>query len=204
MRNLSGDFLTETTAENSRPIQLFEGVFDSTTIRLWNGFGDLSWDSRTWLGNGWFQGKDGAEEREDDLEGVLDILLSGVPSTILSAVLGDQKQGALGTLYFGYLNSSGAVIANPYPQFIGKYSHADINESAEISTVTLHYQSEIVDMGRPKEFRWTNGIQQFFFSGDTGFTYVTAAANWHGTWGGQKQNITKNNRRRSDKRKGKR
>lgn len=200
-RNLTAAFITEATANSNRPIVLYEGVFASSTVRLWNGYGDLSWNSQTWLGNGWFQGMEGGDETDEVEATDMGIVLSAVPSEVMSLVLGNQKQGALGKLYIGFLNSVGAVIADPYLWWQGKYSHSEISEGGDQSIVTIHYESLLVDLNRAKELRWTHEFQQKLFPGDRGFEYVQAAANWHGNWGIQKKQ-GKDNKKKTNKPKG--
>src|SRR5207249_778166 len=104
------------------------------SLYLWTGFGNLSWNSQTWLGNGLFYGIDGGSETQNLDTSDLTVILSGVSSTILAEILGDQKQNAAGSVYIGFLDASGAVIADPYLDWSGKFSHAEIVESGDKST----------------------------------------------------------------------
>lgn len=201
-RNLTAGFITEATAGSNRPLVLFEGVFATSTIRLWNGYGNLSWNGQTWLGNGWFQGMEGGDETTEVEAVDMTIVLSGVPAALISLALGDQKQGAAGSIYIGFLNSSGAVIADPYLWWKGTYSHAEIEYDPDTPMVRLVYDSPLTDMDRPREQRWTHDAQQKLFAGDLGFQYVQAAANWHGQWGGEKKKLKEGERRKTKKPKG--
>lgn len=203
-RNLTAGFIAEASAASNRPIVLFSGEFASSTLRLWNGYGDLSWDGNTWLGNGWFSGIEGGDETTE-LEAVdMTVMLSGISSAIVSLLLSDQKQGGLGKLYIGFLNSSGGVIADPYLWWQGGYSHAEISEASDQTMARLVYESVLVDMDRPREGRWTHDSQQDTFpgAGDRGFEYVMAAANWSGQWGGKKEKQEKVNKNKPPPKKG--
>lgn len=192
-RGLTSDFLTHAQAASNRPIVIFEAEFASATLRLWNGYGDLSWNSETWLGNGWFRGIEGGDETTQVEAVDMAVILSGVPSALLALVLGDQKQGAAGSLYIGFIASYNptTVVADPYLWWKGFYSHAEVEEDPEESTVRLFYDSPLVDLDRPREGRWTHDWQQKLFPGDKGFEYVVAAANWDGTWGAEKNKVVK-------------
>ncbi len=196
-RNLTSDFITEATAAHNRPIILFEGVFKTSTLRIWNGYGDLSWNTYTWLGNGWLQGIEQGEESIEVEAISMTINLSGIPSSVVSLVLGDQKQGGAGKLYIGYVDEDGVVIPDPYLWWQGGYSHCELTESADITTARLIYESKLVDMERPREGRWTHDAQQALFAGDKGFEYVVAASNWSGQWGGKKEKPKKDNKRQN-------
>lgn len=184
-RNLTSGWQTEAAAATRRPVVLFEADFVSGVLRLWNGLGDLTWNGQTWSGNGWFQAPDGMEETIEIEATDMSVILSGVPASVLSLVLGQQKQGGAGRFYLGFLDAAGAVVADPYLAWSGFYSHAEVSESPTESTATLYYDSPLVDLDRPKEGRWTQDCQNRLFpgSGDRGFEYVVAAANWSGTWG---------------------
>lgn len=197
-RNLTANFITEATATSNSPIAFFEGVFASSTVRLWTGYGDLSWNGQTWLGNGWFQGIEGAEESDRVEAFDMTIILMGVPSSVVSLALGDQKQGAAGKIWIGFLNGS-SVVSDPYLWWQGKYSHGEIEEQPDTSTIRLFYESHLVDLQRPKEYRWNKQTQEIFFSGDTGFDFMKAAANYNGAWGAQKVKPTKDNKKRNRK-----
>jgi hypothetical protein len=185
-RDLSSDFLTHMVASKNIPIALVEMEFASTTVRIWSGYGDLSWSGYTWLGNGWFQRIEGAEET-DQVEAIdLAVVISGVPSTIRSLVLGDQKQNASGKVYIGFLDSAGAVTAT-YLWWKGKYSHTELEVAGDGLQASLIYEAHLVAHQRPKELRMNKATQEIYFAGDLGFDYEKAAANFDGHWGGQKK-----------------
>lgn len=201
-RNLTTGFLAEAAAAYNRPVVLFRGDFDGGNLNLWTGLGDLSWAGQTWLGNGWFVGLDGGEETTAVEAVDMTVLLSGVPQSLLSLVMGGQVQGALGAVWIAFLDSGGALVPDPYLWWKGWYSHAEIDYDAASPEVRLVYDSPLADMERPRELRWTNDAQQLIFPGDRGFEYVQAAANWHGVWSGEKKKLSKNERRRTEKRRG--
>jgi hypothetical protein len=195
-RGLTANFIAAATSSVCHPAVLFEGEFASSTLRFWNGVGDLTWNSQTWVGGGFFTGIEGGEETVEVEAVTMTVTLSGVPSAVVSLVLGDQKQGAPGTLYIAMLSAAGAVIADPYVWWRGKYSHAEIDESADESTARLYYDSPLVDLDRSREGRWTHDAQQKLFPGDKGFEYVVAASDWNGDWGGTKNKPSENNKKK--------
>lgn len=182
-RDLTANFISELTADSNRPFLLFEGVFASSTLRLWTGWGNLSWDSKTWLGNGWFQSIGGIRESTEISAIGSDIVLAGVPSTLISIMLQDAQQNKEGKTYLGFLDANGAVISDPYLLYQGKLDVPTIEEDADTSSIILSYEGDLIDLDRPKEYRYTHESQQIFFPGDTGFRYVTSLQDWSGFWG---------------------
>lgn len=194
-RNLTVDMVTELGQQVIRPILLFKGEFLTNTIRLWTGIGDLTWDSSTWLGNGWLQFPQGGEESIELNPSGLTINLMGVPQAILSIVLNQGNSNSNGTLYLGLLDSSGAVIADPYKIFVGKLDTTTIAENSDSTEVMIAYESKFIDFERSKEFRYTQESQKIFYPSDKGFEYVPALQDWTGYWGGEKQKPKKKDKK---------
>lgn len=195
-RGLTGNFVTEATATSNRPAIFFEGAFISSTLRLWSGLGDISWSGQTWLGNGWLGLPSGADETEEVQANGWEITLSGVPLAVISLALQEIKQGATGKLYLGFLNSSGAVISDPYLVAQGLADTATINESAETASVSLTYESKLIDLERAREFRYTHDSQRSLYPTDDGFQYVSSLQDWSGFWGAQQRKPNKKTKRR--------
>ncbi len=201
-RGLTSDFITHATAAHNRPVVLFRGDFLTTNLNLWNGRGDLSWAAQTWLGNGWFLGMEGGEETTEVEAVDMTIVLSAVPQELRSLVLGDERQGGLGALWIAFVDASGALVSDPYLWWKGSYSHAEIDYEPEGPVLRLIYDSPLMDFERPRERRWTDDAQRKLFAGDRGFEYVKVSANWNGDWNGDKKKLDKDNRKRSEKRRG--
>lgn len=182
-RNLTPEFIAEAGAPSNSPVVLFRADFESSTLRLWNGLGELSWDSGTWLGNGWLQGVEGATETPEVEATTMTVQLSGIPLALISLLLNSQKQGAEGRLYIGFLGPSGAVVESPYLWWMGRFSHAELGDSGSEASAALVYTSPLVDMDRPNEFRWNNVTQKRFYPDDKGFRFIRSAAKWNGNWG---------------------
>lgn len=188
-RAVTVDWLAEATAERSRPILLYEGMFgNGVVLRLWNGIGDLSWDSKTWLGNGWFHGVTPAVEDEEINASNMEVLLAGVPSSTISAILGSFRQGASGKLWIGFIDSAGLVV-DPYLQFVGKLDTAEVRETVEQPMLTVTYESELVEMERPKEFRFNHETQRYFYPEDRGFEYVQRLQETPIFWGRTREQV---------------
>jgi len=202
-RALSAGLISELTASLCRPIMLFEGVFESLTLRLSTGNGDISWNGETWLGNGWLREWSGPQESDDFAKNNLEIILTGVPELMLALIMAGIKQGAAGKFYFGMLNAAGAVITSPYLLFEGKLDVPVLDEGQEDSQITLTYENEYTSVNRSKESRWEPETQKMFYPSDLGFQYVTATQEWNGTWGPKKQEPrTKNKSTKPKKKRG--
>jgi hypothetical protein len=189
------------TADSCQPILFFHGVFaGGQNVRLWTGLGDITFDSQNWLGNGWFTGLSGGDESDDISAQNITIELSGIPESILAIVL-NAAQGAPGDFYVGALDDDGALIPDPYLIFSGKMDTATIKESADGAYIDITYETKLVDLDRPKDFRYNQESQKIFWPNDKGFEYVVAANKINLFWGNKKK---RNERRRKRDRQKKR
>lgn len=151
-RGLSAGMLSQVAASNVNPILLFYGEFASGTVRMWSGLGDLSFDSQTWLGAGSLVQVSNVEETSEIKASGVVVTFNGIPADLLSLVLSDVKQGALGKIYLGFL-SSGTVVATPWLIFEGRIDTPIINEEAETCSIAITYESRLIDLSRPRTAR---------------------------------------------------
>lgn len=188
-RNLTNDVIAAFTASSVRPFFLFEGIFASSTLRLFSGLGDFSFDGETWLGNGWFKGiGDIAEDNSISAHGV-DILLSGVPLSLVSLILSEARHSSRGSIYIGAFDSSWDTIDDPYLLFEGALSAPRIDDSADIAEVVLSYEDDLIMLNRSRELRNNEQSQRSIFPSDKGFQYVESIQKWQGFWGDKEKPV---------------
>lgn len=202
-RTLHASWLSQSVAALSQPIQLAEIEFRSQMLRLCTGIGDVTWNGQTWIGNGWFEPTDGMLETEEFSEESVDIRLVGVPAATASLVLQESKHGGTLKVWLGFLNSSGAVIADPAPIIpLAHFDYAEIDEMAEGADVRLIYRNFFLDLEKTREYRWNGESQKLFFPGDRGFEYVEGLSKRKLWWGPKKEESEKRKRKRPKNRKG--
>jgi len=184
MRNISGSVETAIESEVLRPVYLVALEFGGSTVLNLNDRGrDITWDSRTWLGNGWLRPIRSVQETPEIKATGCEITLAGEISQLLAAALNEVRLSNKGTVYLGFLNSSDALISDPYLLFRGNLDVPTITTSGREVELVLTFESELRGLFRQKEFRYTDQSQQAFFPGDKGFQYVAAIENWSGFWG---------------------
>lgn len=187
-RGLSAGMLSQIAASNVNPILLFYGEFASGTVRMWSGLGNLSFDSQTWLGAGNLVQVSNIEETSEIKASGVVVTFNGIPADLLSLVLSDVKQGALGKIYLGFL-SSGAVVATPWLIFEGRIDTPIINEEAESCSIAITYESRLIDLSRPRTARYTDQDQKREFPGDLGMEFVLALQDKEIPWGRASNNV---------------
>lgn len=173
-RTLTPAMATEAGQPAVSPIFLVEMDFASGFVRAWSGYGELTWDSKTWLGAGHLMAIDALSEDIDFVANGANLKLSGIPSEYISIALGQHYQGRPATIYLGMLDSSGAVVADPVPIYAAQMDTMEIDEDGETAAVIVRVESQAVSLKRPKEWRYTHEDQQIDYPGDLGFEYVAA------------------------------
>lgn len=181
-RELSAGMEAEVVKPSVSPIFLVEMDFASGFVRAWSGYGDLSWNSYTWLGAGDLMEVDPVEETTSFVANGASFKLNGIPSALIAIALDQQYQGRPATLYLGMLDSTGAVIVDPVEVFGGLMDTMEVDDSGETASIVVRVESQAVALKRPKESRYTHEDQQIDYPGDLGFEYVAALQDKEIVW----------------------
>lgn len=182
MRDLSSGMQSAISATEVSPILLFEGVFTSGNVYAWSGYGTISWNGQSWTGTGTLLSVSEVSENSDTAATGASVTLNGIPQDLISLALAECQQGALGKIYFGVL-SNGSVLADPIILFEGKLDVPTIDEDAEFASITITYESRLINLERPRVTRYTKEDQIRLFHGDKGFDYVPSIQDQRITWG---------------------
>ena len=181
-RDLTSSVQTAIEATQVQPFLLFEGLFSSGYVRMWSGYGDIVWDARTWTGVGNLMGISAVQETSEIQANGITVTMNGIPSELISLALQESEQGRSGKVYLGFLDESG-VIADPTMIFEGKLDIPAIQEEGDTSTISITYESRLINLQRSRESRFTNEEQQREYDGDLGCEFVPAMKEVTLTWG---------------------
>lgn len=161
----------------------FEGVFPDGIVRIWTGSQSISWGGHTWTGAGALLATSAVEETNDVVATGITVSLSGVPLDLISLAISSVRQGAPGRLWLGFFDPDWALLADPELVFAGLLDVPTISEDGETATISVTYESQLIDLQRPREWRYTHESQQQFFAGDRGFEYITSIQDLDLKWG---------------------
>lgn len=186
-RQVTSGFLAELTAGLNRPFMLLEAVFGATVLRYNTLSSDITWDSKTWLGDGTFKALPTVSESSTVVAAGITVELAGEPAVLISTLLNNASHNSTGKVWLGFLNSSRQVIADPKQIFSGKLNTAPFVDGVDVASIKLNYESELINVLNNNEFRYNLKTQQITYPSDTGFKYMEALANWSGYWGKKKK-----------------
>lgn len=182
-RDITVAFADASVEQVVRPFFAVDLDFSSGAVRAWNGSGSITFDGKTFTGVNNLGQIDPVQESVDLRANNVRVGLGGIPSAMIALALADHYQGRPGIIYFGLLNSSGAVIADPDQVFSGRIDTMEINEGPDGATIWISIESLMIDLGRSPERRYTDGDQQAEFPGDKFFEFVTSIQDKEIVWG---------------------
>lgn len=182
-RAATADYLAALEKCELYPAIFFEGEFASGWVRVWTGPRDVEWNERLWTGAGALIGLGSLEDTSEVVASGTTVSLSGVPLDIIGLAIDEARQGKPGRIWLALLTPELEVIADPVQAFSGRLDVPEISEDGSTCTVTISYESRLIDLGTPRNWRYTHESQQVLHPGDRGFEHVTAIQDREITWG---------------------
>lgn len=181
-RGLSSALKSALADKEVHPFTMVHMDFDSGSLRLWTGRGDLTWGGKTWTGSAGLLGFSTISETTEVQSKSLNISLSGMPAEILLLALDEDYQGRDCTVYFGAF-SGGAIVVDPIITFRGKMDVMPISDSGDTSAITLTVENRLVVLHRSRGRKWTASDQKIDYPNDKGFNFVQSIQGKKIQWG---------------------
>lgn len=182
-RDLSTSMQNVSTSVQIRPLILVEAEFDSDTVRLWSGRGDLQWNSHTWAGAGNLLNISPIHETSELRADGAAIQLSGIPQSLLSLALQEDYQGRTLRIYLGAFTDAGEVISSPVVMFSGRMDVMTIDETGGTSVINISVENRLIDFERTRTRRYTSEDQKIDYPNDKGLEFVTSIQEVEIAWG---------------------
>ncbi|MFC0280313.1 hypothetical protein ACFOHK_08170 [Falsigemmobacter intermedius] len=164
-------------------IGFFEGEFASGRIRLWSGYGDYHWRGEAWTGAGHLIAISEIEETNGVVASGVTVSLSGISQDMIATAINEARQGMPGRIWIGFCSADWQLLADPELVFSGLLDVPQISEDGTTATVSISYESQLIDLQRPREWRYTHESQQQIHPGDRAFEFVTSIQEIDLKWG---------------------
>lgn len=184
-RDMTAGVLTEIAADVHQPIYLVKAEFDAGDFLATDADRDVTWGGDTYLRAAGFLAFDGLEETGQLLVNEISVTLSGVDTAAAMAkVLNDDFLDRRIRIWLAFMDADNAVISDPVLIFDGRMDAPTIQEDPDAgsSTVSVKGTPAWSDHGRRAGRHTNDEEQQFHFSGDLGFEYVSEVPKTI-TWG---------------------
>lgn len=205
MRNLPPELASEFQSKTMQPVYLAELEFDSQTLYLWTGYGNLLYNGNIYTGMGNLIGLSDISETQDvEAKGVT-AYLTGIPSVNISAALSENCRGRPFRLYIGMIGDIGYILAEddpgyiktelggniilesnfivpPYRWFSGLMDFMEISMTGESHTIQLHVENVLITARRARIGRYTDADQRSRYPNDKGLEFINALQDKEIVW----------------------
>lgn len=165
------------------PFLLAELDFSGGFVRIWTGGGDLLWDGKTWKGIGTMGQIGGIDETLEVRASGAVLRLNGFDSALLAIALGEQYQGRPARVWLGTFDTSYQVVVDPTLFFAGRMDVMEDTDDGQTASIALTVENHLVDLGRPRAWRYTDQDQQRLYPADLGFEFVAGLEDKKIVWG---------------------
>lgn len=182
-RSLTAAMQSVMAAEVVRPILLVEMDFDTSPLYMWNGVGNLSHDSKTYVGAGNLLTIGSISESTDLQATGTTLILSGVGSSLTAVARDEDYQGRSVVIKLGAMDETASVVADPVEIFSGFMDVMIINDGGESSTISVSAESRLIQFDRAKVSRYTDQEQKRKHPTDRGLEFVTSIQQLEVKWG---------------------
>jgi hypothetical protein len=183
MRSLPSNTQTAITQAVLRPIFAADFAFTGGHVRLHSGYGDLVISGDTYLGVGALGAISVVEEDNGTQSSGVTFTLTGIPTAYIATLITEQYQGNPVHAYIVFLGPDGSVVGDPFEFFSGHMDSPSITDTEGTATITIPAESELSDMKRSRERRYTVADQQISYPADKGFEFVDALQDKTIMWG---------------------
>jgi hypothetical protein len=184
-RSLGTDFANSLNAAAFQPFFAVHMAFDGGDLRLWTGFGTISFGGNNYSGGGEMLSISGFDETSEIRATGISVVLSALPATIISSALNENYQGRDITVYFGTLDDTGSINDTPYVIFKGQMDQMSIQQSAETATVVISGESRLIDLEIARTRRYTSEDQKIDYPNDKGLEFIADLQDKTIVWGGK-------------------
>jgi hypothetical protein len=153
--------------------------FDSGSLYVWSGYGDLVIGAKTYLGAGSLLNISSVTETTEMEAKGATLSMSGIPSSFLSVALQEPYQGRECRIYFGMTSNPSAYVE----VFSGELDQMNIEEAAETAVVSVTAENVLVKLERPVVRRFSDQDQKSRFPNDKGLEFVASLQDKDILWG---------------------
>jgi len=182
-RGLSASMESASGAQVVRPILLFEAQFDSGTLYMWSGVGDLSYGGHTYAGAGSLISVDVISEVNGTQSTGITVQLSGIPDSLITNAMTENYQERLAIVTMALLDENESIIASPVVLFSGPMDALNIQDSGNTIVLNMSIENRLIALETPRISRYTDEEQKIRYAGDKGFEYVNSIQELPILWG---------------------
>lgn len=146
--------------------------FDSETVYMWTGVGNLSWNGDTYIGGGNLIGISTVEETQELQAKGLQVSLNGISSSLISLAFNERVRGRPFRMWLACLNDDRTIIGTPYRLFTGMMDVMSSADDGQTASISLTVENSLIIGQRNKVQRYTSVDQKKKYPADTGLDRI--------------------------------
>lgn len=181
-RTLTAAVESAVTADHVPMLMLVELQFASGTLRLTNASYDFAHGGHTWYASGQLISIGHIDERGSLEATGVQLVLSGVPASLVTIARTEDYQGRTAIIYFAPLSEDFLVLADPVEVFRGRMDTMPM-EVAEQATISLNLEGRYLGWRQPAVRRYNHADQRAAYPEDRGFEFAEQIAAAELYWG---------------------
>lgn len=181
-RGLSANNLAEISAAHLTPVALVKFEFD-TPVYVHSGIGTITYDGNAYTGVGTFGNVSQARESELLSPAPLTFSIAATEAALVAEALDAGNFRDKVTLYIGYRQDDGTLVADPWVAWSGFYDSAQVSIDADVSSIAITAQHDLTELSEKHGGRYSDEDQQNNYAGDLGLEYVVDMAYVNLAWG---------------------
>lgn len=181
-RGITSDLNAALRSSLVRPFVLLKAEFDSGTVAINTHPRDIVYDGTTYVGAGPIMKVGVPLETAEVRAPTASIQLNGLDASILALSQNEPYQGRPVTAYLGVFDGTGAVIADPDVMGGGLIDVMEEEEGGDTASITMSIESELADLERARERRYTPEDQKRDYPADEGMKFMAALQDLELIW----------------------
>lgn len=181
-RGLSANNLTAIAAAHIRPIVFVSLEFDGGTEYIHNAVGNYVTLGQTWQGIGALGEISPIEEGLDLSPFAVTLQLNALNPDLMAIVQGEEPFNRRVTIYIGYLDENGVLVADPQIRWRGLMDNFTVRLGLE-NGISLAAESHLRFFDKANGSLFTDEHQQRRYSGDLFFQFQQQFVDAQITWG---------------------
>jgi hypothetical protein len=169
-RSLTSAVKSQLAGNKINPVTLvYLGIASGS--RYTDHYKDISYDGNTYTASSLLLGVSDVGENNEVAVDSITVAFTGADQTIISLLLNNDYMDKEAEIYKGFLDSSQALISDPFLLFKGRIESFAIEEDVNNSQVSVSIASHWSDFEKEKGRKTNTNSQQLFFANDVGFDF---------------------------------
>tara|TARA_R110002126_G_scaffold287911_4_gene441023 strand:+ start:777 stop:1412 length:636 start_codon:yes stop_codon:yes gene_type:complete len=157
--------------------------FDTDTVLIHTGLGDLVIGGETYLGAGSLLAISDIEDSKELKSAGVTFSISGMDIEVLGYALNENYQNRPISLFMAFVSGGTDDVDGYLTLYKGRMINIDISDDVTGSNITLQTENRLLDLRRPSNIRYTRESQQYLYAGDTSLDQVTKISQMDIEWG---------------------